>query len=291
MIEEIALCFPCGVDRLVGVLHRPVTPGTRAVVIIVGGPQYRVGSHRQFVLLARALADRGIAVLRFDYRGMGDSGGALRSFEDIDADIRAAIDVLLAHCPGTREVCLWGLCDAASAALMYAPADARVAGLVAANPWVRTEAGIARSYLRYYYWRRLFAGEFWRRLGRGEVAIGASIRSFVAMVTNSLRRVDRASADPVRDDQSATARAQPPFTERMRAGLKAFRGPVLLILSGDDLTAGEFKTLLASNRSWRRLIQAPRVTRRDLREANHTFSRRAWRDQVSDWTATWLQSW
>jgi len=45
------------------------------VLIVVGGPQYRVGSHRQFVMLARFLADHGVPCMRFDYRGMGDVSG------------------------------------------------------------------------------------------------------------------------------------------------------------------------------------------------------------------------
>ncbi|KAB8057318.1 hydrolase 1, exosortase A system-associated, partial [Janthinobacterium violaceinigrum] len=59
--------------RLVGILSLPAAPGPRGVLIVTGGPQYRVGSHRQFVLLARALAAQGVPVLRFDLRGMGDS--------------------------------------------------------------------------------------------------------------------------------------------------------------------------------------------------------------------------
>jgi hypothetical protein len=45
------------------------------VVIIVVGPQYRAGLHRQFVSLARTLSTAGFLVLRYDYRGMGDSDG------------------------------------------------------------------------------------------------------------------------------------------------------------------------------------------------------------------------
>ena len=48
---------------------------------MVGGPQYRVGSHRQFTLMARAFAAAGYPVLRFDYRGIGDSEGESRGFE------------------------------------------------------------------------------------------------------------------------------------------------------------------------------------------------------------------
>lgn len=53
------------------------------LLMVVGGPQYRVGSHRQFVLLARDLAAAGIPVFPFDYRGMGDSTGQARDFEGI----------------------------------------------------------------------------------------------------------------------------------------------------------------------------------------------------------------
>ena len=73
--EEVPLSFACQDCRLYGVLHRPRSRGRSGVLIVVGGPQYRVGSHRQFVLLARFLAGRSIPVLRFDYRGMGDSEG------------------------------------------------------------------------------------------------------------------------------------------------------------------------------------------------------------------------
>jgi hypothetical protein len=30
---------------------------------------------------------------------------------------------------------------------------------------------------------------------------------------------------------------------------------------------------------------------RDLPEADHTFSRREWRDQIVGWTASWAKSW
>ena len=74
----------------------------------------------------------------------------------------------------------------------------------------------------------------------------------------------------------------------MQAGLQRFRGPVLLILSGNDLTAQEFKDVVARSPGWQELLASPRVTRRDLIEANHTFARREWRDQVGKWTAEWL---
>src|SRR5262245_16772174 len=117
---EIPIVFPCHGDQLIGIVHRATAGEMRiGVVVVVGGPQYRVGSHRQFVLMARRLAEAGYPVLRFDYRGMGDSESAPRSFESVDDDIRAAVDALFSEVQGLRGIVIFGLCDAASAALMY----------------------------------------------------------------------------------------------------------------------------------------------------------------------------
>src|ERR1700760_457890 len=120
MSTERVLTFDCQGDALVGVLSEPSAPRETGVVIVVGGPQYRAGSHRQFVLLARAIARQGFAVLRFDVRGMGDSAGSPRDFENIGEDVDAAIAALMQQVPAVRQVALWGLCDGASAALLHA---------------------------------------------------------------------------------------------------------------------------------------------------------------------------
>ena len=111
-----SVVFTCRSETLVGILHEVPHKKARGVLIVVGGPQYRVGSHRQFVFLAQELARQGIPVFRFDYRGMGDSTGDLQGFEGIEADIRSAIDAFFASCSGLVEVTIWGLCDAATAA-------------------------------------------------------------------------------------------------------------------------------------------------------------------------------
>ncbi len=290
--QESPLIFECEGAQLLGVLHSGTLGAMRGVLIVVGGPQYRVGSHRQFVLLARDLAQAGIPVLRFDYRGMGDAEGEFAGFERIDADIAAAVDAFLTQVPGLRDVVIWGLCDAASAALFYAWRDPRIVGLVLLNPWLRTEAGQARAYLRHYYLVRLVNPDLWRKIGRGEFSLATALCSLVVLVGQVWRggRGSQPAAETATAVQTPEPN-QPPLPERMAEGLRRFKGRVLLILSGDDLTAAEFRDTVKASRRWRRLLAQPRVTIREYPAANHTFSRRDWRDQVAVWTRGGLQEW
>ena len=277
--QERTLNFSCHGSALYGIASLPEQAGARGVLIVVGGPQYRVGSHRQFVQLARGLAEQGVPVMRFDYRGMGDSDGDMRDFQAVDDDLRAGVDQFFAAVPGLRDVVIWGLCDAASAALFYAPGDARVSGLVLLNPWVRTTDGIARTTLKHYYRARLFDPELWKKIASGKFNVAAAGRSFARLL---------GAARPARD---APAAAKLTLPERMLAGMQNFQGKVLLIISGADLTAQEFLGLAAGSPKWHTLLAAPGVTRQTLQEADHTFSRKAWKDQVVNWTGEWLRSW
>ncbi len=269
-----ALAFQCAGDALYGVLDLPTVPHKRGVLVVVGGPQYRAGSHRQFTLLARSLASQGIAAMRFDYRGMGDSEGAMRNFESVDDDLRAAIDAFFVQVPELTEVVLWGLCDAASAGALYAAQDGRVAGLVLLNPWVRTDSGAAKATIKHYYRDRLFDPALWKKIASGRFDLRGAARSFLGVVGSA--------------SKSAESGALP---DRMHAGLGQFGGRVLVILSGADLTAQEFSDLSGSSPKWTALMATPRITRKLLPKADHTCSRREWHDQVAQWTVAWVRSW
>jgi exosortase A-associated hydrolase 1 len=276
MAEEQALAFECEGSRLYGVLSLPDAPAKRGVLIVVGGPQYRAGSHRQFTLLARSLAARGIPAMRFDYRGMGDSEGARRDFDSTNADLRAAVNRFFACVPGLAEVVLWGLCDGASAASFYAREDRRVAGLVLLNPWVRTEGGAAKARLKHYYSARLLEPDLWRKIARGDFDYAGAAASAWQLVRSAMRRPTPPAAS---------------LPERVYAALNGHEGKILVILSGADLTAHEFSDVVSASAEWQRLLAAPRVTRHTLPAADHTCSRRVWHDQVAAWTGDWVQSW
>jgi exosortase A-associated hydrolase 1/exosortase A-associated hydrolase 2 len=270
------LRIACDGFDLVGVLTVPTrAPSGIGVVVIVGGPQYRVGSHRQFVELARALARAGHHVLRYDCRGMGDSDGAMQGFEASVPDVGAAIDALLQAAQEVREVVLWGLCDAASIALMCAERQRKVIGLVLANPWVRDAATLATATVKQYYRGRLLQVDFWRKLMSGRFDFVSSLRSVGA---NLLAMFGRPAAGD----------AQPDFRANMARGLSRFEGPILLLLSGDDLTAREFIEYTSNAPEWAGLLNAERVQTVHLSKADHTFSRRAWKAQVEEETVSWI---
>ncbi len=284
---EQAIVFQCEGESLVGIVARPERPRDVGVVVIVGGPQYRAGSHRQFVLLARHLAQNGVATFRFDYRGMGDGTGAMRSFEGIDSDIRTAIGTFAASVPEVRRIVLWGLCDAASAACFYAPGDARVVGLALLNPWVHTEAGESKAYLRHYYWRRVLSSAFWKKAIAGKLNLGGSIRDFGSKVARASRG-EGSVAPAGAEDRSHRADGGGPLPERMLGSLRKFPGRLLLLISGHDIVAAEFADLTRASPEWQAVLSATRSKSHHVPDANHTFSAAKWRDDVARQTLAWV---
>jgi exosortase A-associated hydrolase 1 len=204
---------------------------------------------------------------------MGDSGGQPRSFLDIKDDIRAAVDAICREIPTIRSVCLWGLCDGATAAALYAPSDPRVSGLVMANPWVHTEVTRSEALVRSYYVAKLLSLEFWRRLLGGKVAL-----------RNSLREASRA----VRSVAAGGLVSSSAYVDQLVTSVSSFDGKVLVMLSEHDLVADEFRGLLRSSAIAASGFAKESVQILDIEGANHTFSRAAWRDIVASRTLRWL---
>lgn len=272
--QEHAVQFNCEEDQLLGLACAPrvATPEVKtAVLILVGGPQYRAGSHRQFTLLARFLAEQGYPSLRLDYRGMGDSEGAQRSFEHVSKDIAAAIDALLAGTTSKiQQVAIWGLCDAAAAALLYCghANDARVSGLCLLNPWVRSDTTQAKTQIKHYYGQRLRQPEFWKKLLSGKVAVTA--------LTEVLRTAKQAISSSTEKRMAPLA----PFQTRMAKAWASFDGRIQLIISGRDLVAKEFLDNCKNAPEWRGLLSEEKVCTLTIAPADHTFSSHEYRQAV-----------
>lgn len=277
--RERAVSFWCQGETLVGVLHLPSAPASTGVVIVVGGPQYRVGSHRQFVLLARQFAASGCATLRFDCRGMGDSDGRFPGFEHTEPDVAAAVNCLIHELPSIHRVVLWGLCDAALPMSKHARTDPRVAGVVLLNPWVRSDSGLARVRLKHYFLARLVRADFVRDILHGRINLLNSGRTLAKDVVEAFW--------PSSTKTAASERSSP-LSERLAYELQGFHGEILIILAGRDLTAKEFEDSTRDSPHWRHIRARKQVTQLRIPEADHTFSRQPWRDRVSVWTTDWI---
>ena len=88
------MSFESGGEPLHGVLHVASEPASRALVLCHPFAEEKKCAHRTMVEAARAIAEAGIAVLRFDHRGCGDSPGSFGACDvhDWRADIRGALE-------------------------------------------------------------------------------------------------------------------------------------------------------------------------------------------------------
>lgn len=99
--EEVMFKNQEGAIELAGTLTTPEKEGRYpgAILVTGSGPQNRdeaIGGHKPFLVLADYLTRQGIAVLRYDDRGIGRSGGSFSTATTIDfaSDAQAAFDFL-----------------------------------------------------------------------------------------------------------------------------------------------------------------------------------------------------
>jgi len=274
--------------QLVGIIHSPEKMATNiGLLIVVGGPQYRIGSHRQYIHMARYCAKRGIPVMRFDYQGIGDSDGQFPGFENVSSDIHYAIDEFLKREKTIKTIALWGACEGASSLLLGGTDHKSVSHIILVNPWVRSEAGQAKAYIKHYYLHRLKEADFWRKIFSGKFKAQSALSHLVSNIKKSLsspktpsRPSDLASASP--------KGSQPLFPERMLTSLQNFQGKALLLQSEHDFVAREFDDLIVKDRKWRAAIAEKISCRIDIAETDHTFSTEKWRIKAAENTAHWL---
>jgi exosortase A-associated hydrolase 1 len=154
--------------------------GRTGVLVVTGGSQTRIGSHRMFERLAKSLAQNGYSSLRFDRRGVGDSEGEDPDFRGNGADIAAAAAGLREHCPHIDRIIGFGLCDGATSLGLFGAA-AGLAGLILVNPWlVEAEAGAPPpAAIRHHYRQRLMSIDGWKRLLGGSVSYDKLFRGLL----------------------------------------------------------------------------------------------------------------
>jgi pimeloyl-ACP methyl ester carboxylesterase len=154
-ISEQAVLFGSWTS-LVGIVTKAVSPASAnrpAIVILNTGIIHRVGHHRMFVTMSRALGAVGYTVLRFDFSGIGDSSPRYDGLSLVDAcmaEIREALDWLERDGAASRMI-LIGLCSGADHAVLYGHTDPRIVGLVLMDPSIPPTL----RYYVHYIGRRL----------------------------------------------------------------------------------------------------------------------------------------
>jgi len=163
------ITFPCGEAKLAGSLD-PYDLSTTGLLLVIGGSQSRIGSHRMYERLAKSLSEKGYSCFRYDRRGVGDSEGEDPGFKGSGPDIKAAAEAFRKEVPALTRMIGFGLCDGASALALFGD-EAGLDGLILANPWlVEAEQGApAPAAIRAHYRKRLLSREGWKRLLTGAV--------------------------------------------------------------------------------------------------------------------------
>lgn len=134
---EIPVTFKSQRLQIVGMLHMPDRRKGKvpAVVLFHGFTGTKIEPHRIFVKQARALAKAGIAALRFDFRGSGDSEGEFSNMTLSGElkDARAALDFIRSR-PGIdkSKIGVLGLSFGGSVASLLLAEDP---GICAAALW------------------------------------------------------------------------------------------------------------------------------------------------------------
>jgi hypothetical protein len=164
---------------LVGIITEPdggYVENVPVFLFLNAGLDHRAGPHRLYVTLARKLAAVGVASLRFDFSGIGDSPASRSLDAPEERGVAEAIQAMnfLARSVGSEAFVPLGLCSGANVGFALATTDKRVVGAVLINPttmpsehtkeqseeaWKRAQAHHHGSRLRdWKSWTRVLTG-------------------------------------------------------------------------------------------------------------------------------------
>jgi len=184
---------------LVGIITEPdggYQENVPVFLFLNAGLDHRAGPHRLYVTLARKLAAVGVASLRFDFSGIGDSP-ASRSLDAPEdrgvAEARQAMNFLARSVRSEAFVPL-GLCSGANVGFALAATDRRVVGAVLINPTTmpaehtkeQSEEALKRAQAHHHE-SRLRDWKSWTRVLTGRSNAMSVYRSTVRLAGHAFR--------------------------------------------------------------------------------------------------------
>ena len=285
------LCWVDAPVPLFGVLTTPTgaKPGRPLFILANAGSVHHVGPNRLYVELSRQLARHGFPSFRFDLRNLGDSARGspaevnhpypVTAIDDVEAALR-----WLTQLRGFNAVVVGGLCSGAHTAF-HVGAAVDLPSLQAAlllnpltffwTPGMSLEIPSAHRTVKdaKYYAQSMRNPGKWLKLVKGQADLGYIIKFVIQRTTSLVRRSWSDSLELVGVRSSGRL-----ASDLSRYGM---RGRAIdFVFSRDD---PGFE-LLNSGGRW----VAGRLRRRGLSTvqfiegADHTFSRKAWRDELID---------
>lgn len=178
--------------RIFAMLCEPAGRSERSPLVVIANTAatHHVGDGRFNVELARSLAQAGIASLRLDADGIGDSRGAgtvanpsLLSYDQLAADTSLAVDWAVDR--GHPRVAVFGICSGAYLGLHAATKNPAVAALLLVNlqgfefpvgfrmcDAAKIGAGSTRAHFR-----AMLRAQKWSQVLRGEVSLRPVLRT------------------------------------------------------------------------------------------------------------------
>jgi len=233
-----------------GVIHRPANFRRAAgVVFFHGFTGDRMESHWLFVKCARALARAGVASLRFDFFGSGESDGTFRqaTLQGEIEDARAAVNFFRRQKGIHQErIGLLGLSLGGAIAAVVAPG-------------ARAKALVLWSALAYPHELRALSESVTKPLGEGSGAREYNGHTISARFLKGLDRVD-----PLR-------------------AIRGFKGPTLVIHPGKDELLPLRHPAAFFGATGARIKEKVIVT-----GADHTYTSVAWEQEVIARTVDWF---
>jgi len=255
-----------------GVVNVP--DGAKAAVVFVHGwSGYRCGPHRMFVSAARRLAEIGVASLRFDLRGRGDSEGdsAATDLDQMIDDVLAAAGFLRSEA-GAERIYPLGICSGGNVVLGAASLDRSFDGLILwstplfAPQKPKTDRARRSAFFLGEYARKALRRETWAKLFRGKTDLRAVLRT-------------------IRGRSKPTGRNPKDSTRDVISDLAGYRGPALFVYgSRDDEAIGAPESYASFCEQHG--IEAAFHT---VEGANHSYYSVAWESEVIDTTLAWLR--
>lgn len=292
MFVETAVRFGAD-DNLVGVLCLPRETPKATVLLLNTGANYHIGCGRAAVAHARALAETGVASLRMDGLGVGESAlvadGPRSTLYRVDraADVSAALDFLAKH--GLTDVTPMGICSGATLAVFAALRDTRIKGLILGNIQVfgqldpaTIDALLDASFgSTSTYVSKAMSARSWARVFTGEVPLSKLASIFTALVRRKLAGLSsllRLGSAP-----GKATDAQRNFATLARRGVR------ILVLHGDHDVGREEMNICfgAEGRFLRRL---PGITLDVVGGADHSLSSPVSRGAVRERLSAFLRS-